>query len=394
MASFTQKPVRNKFLVFGSPLIERPEINEVISTLKSGWIGSGPKVHKFEEMFKAYKGSRHAVALNSCTAALHLSMLAIGIKENDEIIVPAMTFAATANSVIHAGGVPVLVDCNKDTMNIDPEDIKKKITPKTKAIIVVHFAGRPCNMEAIMAVARRYHLKVIEDCAHAIESEYHNRKAGRFGDLGCFSFYVTKNITTGEGGMVITDNKAYANKIKTLALHGMSKDAWRRFSDQGYKHYSVVYSGFKYNMTDLQAAIGIHQLPRIEKYWRRRCKIWNRYNQAFKKLPVITPSPEEPHTRHGRHLYSLLLDINRLRISRDEFLDLMTKQNIGIGVHYICLHLQPFYRKAFGYKRGDFPQAEWISQRTVSLPLSPKLSDKDAGDVIRAVKKIIERYKK
>lgn len=377
---------RKNFLVFGSPLIEQPEINEVVASLKTGWLGTGPKVKKFEEMFAAYKGAKHAIALNSCTAGLHLAMLAIGIKPGDEVIVPTMTFAATANSVIHAGGRPVFADCERETMNIDPADIERKITKRTKAIIPVHFAGRPCNMDAIMSIARKNKLKVIEDCAHAIESEYHGRKTGTFGDLGCFSFYVTKNIVTGEGGMVITNTHKYADKIKVLGLHGMSKDAWKRFSDSGYKHYQVVYAGFKYNMMDMQAAIGIHQLPRIEKYWQHRKQIWDVYNQAFKDLPVITPLKEEPHTRHALHLYTLLLDINRLRISRDEFLMRMTNHNIGIGVHYIALHLQPYYRKTFGYKKGDFPNAEWISARTVSLPLSAKLTDDDVKDVISAVR--------
>ena len=394
MSNMGNQKRRKKFLVFGAPLIEQPEINEVVRTLKSGWVGTGPKTRKFEEMFKAYKGVRYAMALNSCTAALHLSMLAAGIKDGDEVIVPAMTFAATANSVIHAGARPVFADCDKETMNISPEAILGKITPKTKAIIVVHFAGRPADMRAIMAIAKSRRLKVIEDCAHAIESEYHSKKCGTFGDLGAFSFYVTKNITTGEGGMAITGNKAYADRIKTLALHGMTQDAWKRFSDAGYKHYQVVYSGFKYNMTDLHAAIGIHQLPRVEKYWRRRCEIWERYNQAFKELPAFIPAPEEPNTRHSRHLYTLLLDLNKLKITRDRFLDLMTKENIGIGVHYIALHLHPYYKKLFGYKKGDFPNAEWISEKTVSLPLSAKLKDTDAADVIRAVKKTLAKHRK
>lgn len=383
------KIMRKDFLVLGSPLIEQAEIDEVVSSLKSGWLGTGPKVHRFEEMFKEYKGTKYAMALNSCTAALHLSMLAMGIKPDDEVIVPAMTFAATANAVIHAGGKPVFADCKRDTMNIDPDDIKRKITTKTMAIIPIHFAGRPCEMDAIMDIAGQYDLKVIEDCAHAIETEYHGEKAGTFGDLGCFSFYVTKNIVTGEGGMVITDNEDYADHIKILALHGMSKDAWRRFGDEGYKHYQVVYSGFKYNMMDVQAAIGIHQLPRIEKYWERRQEIWKRYNEAFKDLPVFLPAPVKPDTRHAFHLYTLLLDIDNLKITRDKFLDEMTRQNIGVGVHYIALHLHPYYQKTFGYKRSDFPNAEWISDRTVSLPLSAKLTDDDVGDVIEAVRTIV-----
>jgi len=381
--------MRKKFLVFANPLIEQPEIDEVVRSLKSGWIGTGPKVHAFEEMFRAYKGARYAVALNSCTAALHLSMAAAGIRPGDEVIVPTMTFAATANAVIHAGGVPVFADCLRDTFNIDPDDIERKITRKTKALIIVHFAGRPCGMDRIMKIARRRKLKVIEDCAHAIETEYHGKKAGTFGDFGCFSFYVTKNIVTGEGGMVITNKLGYANTVKTLGLHGMSKDAWKRFSDSGYKHYQVVYAGFKYNMMDIQACMGIHQLPRIDKYWKRRLEIWLRYNEAFKGLPVFLPAPVEKDTRHAFHLYTLLLDIDKLGMSRDSFLNKMTKANIGIGVHYIALHLQPFYRKTFGYKRGDFPDAEWVSDRTVSIPLSPKLSDGDVDDVIDAVRKIL-----
>lgn len=381
--------MRKNFLVFGSPLIEQPEILEVIDSLKSGWLGTGPKVAQFEEMFKKYKQGKFAIALNSCTAALHLSMLAAGIKSKDEVIVPAMTFAATANAVIHSGAKPVFVDCERDTMNISPLDIERKINKRTKAIIPVHFAGRPCNMRAIMDIAKKHRLKVIEDCAHAIETEYYGRKTGSFGDLGCFSFYVTKNIVTGEGGMILTNKQEYADKIKILALHGMSKDAWRRFGDAGYKHYQVIYAGFKYNMMDLQAAIGIHQLGRIDDYWKKRRSIWDTYNKSFKGLPVFTPVESEPHTRHAYHLYNLLLDIDDLNITRDEFLDEMSKRKIGVGVHYIALHLHPYYKKTFGYKRGDFPNAEWISQRTVSLPLSAKLNSKDVKDVIAAVKSII-----
>ncbi|MBL8013822.1 MAG: DegT/DnrJ/EryC1/StrS family aminotransferase [Candidatus Omnitrophica bacterium] len=378
-----------QFMTFGSPKIEQPEIDEVVASMKTGWLGTGPKVKKFEEDFAAFKGAPYAMALNSCTAALHLSMLAIGIKPGDEVLVPTMTFAATANSVIHAGGTPVFVDCEKDTLNIDPLDIQRKITRKTKAIIPVHFAGRPCNMDAIMAIAKKHKLKVIEDCAHAIESEYHGRKTGMFGDLSCFSFYVTKNIVTGEGGMVLTSNKKYSDAIKVLGLHGMSKDAWKRFSDEGYKHYQIVYAGFKYNMMDIQAAIGIHQLKRVNEYWKRREDIWYQYHDAFKDLPVFVPAPVEANTKHAYHLYSLLLDINRLKITRDDFLNQMTKASIGVGVHYIALHLHPYYKKVYGYKKGDFKNAEWISNRTVSLPLSAKLTPADVKYVVECVRKIL-----
>lgn len=381
---------KKKFIIFGAPAIGKEEIKEVEDSLRFGWLGTGPKVHKFEKMFKKYKGSKFAMALNSCTGALHLSLLAIGIKPGDEVIVPTMTFCSTAGAIIHARAKPVFVDCKKETMNIDPEDIKRKITQKTKAIIPVHMAGRPCDMDAIMKIAKRENLKVIEDCAHAIETRYHNRRAGTFGDLGCFSFYVTKNIVTGEGGMAITNNRKYADMIKVMGLHGMSKDAWKRFSDEGYKHYQIVYPGFKYNMMDLQAAIGIHQLPRIDKYWQRRREVWDKYNKTFKNLPVFTPAPIEPNTKHAYHLYTLLLDIDKLKITRDQFLDEMTKQNIGVGVHYIALHLHPYYQKTFEYKKGDFPNAEWISERTVSLPLSAKLTDKEIKRIITGVKKVLK----
>ncbi|MCP5048316.1 MAG: DegT/DnrJ/EryC1/StrS family aminotransferase [bacterium] len=385
---------RDNFLVFGSPLIEDAEIEEVVRSMKSGWIGTGPKVHQLEEMFKEYKGSRYAMALNSCTAALHLSLNVIGIQPGDEVLVPTMTFASSANAVIHSGGKPVLVECEKKTMNIDPRQIEAKITGKTRAVIVVHFAGRPCNMDAIIPIARKHNLKVIEDCAHAIETMYNGKQTGLIGDIGCFSFYVTKNIITGEGGMAITDNEEYADKIKVLALHGMSKDAWKRFSDEGYKHYQVVYAGFKYNMMDMQAAIGIHQLPRVEEYWKRRKEIWGKYNRAFESLPVFCPAPAPDNIKHACHLYTLLLDIDRLTISRDRFLDEMTRRNIGVGVHYIALHLHPFYQETYGYKDGDFPNAEWISQRTVSLPLSPKLTNGDVRDVIQAVQDILRHNTK
>jgi dTDP-4-amino-4,6-dideoxygalactose transaminase len=291
--------------------------------------------------------------------------------------------------VIHAWGTPVFADCERQTMNLDPADLERKITKKTRAIIPVHFAGRPCNMERIMDIAKKHKLKVVEDCAHAIETQYHGKKAGTFGDLGCYSFYVTKNIITGEGGMVVTDIEEYADKIKILGLHGMSKDAWKRFSDEGFKHYQVIYAGFKYNMMDIQAAIGIHQLPRLAKYRKRREEIWNIYNKEFEGLRAFTPAPVEKNTVHAYHLYTILLDTDNLKITRDEFLDEMTRNNIGAGVHYIALHLHPYYQETFGYKRGDFPNSEWISDRTVSLPLSAKLSDSDVNDVTTTVKNIL-----
>jgi dTDP-4-amino-4,6-dideoxygalactose transaminase len=384
----TPKPIRSKirFLVFGAPAIEDAEIQEVVASLKSGWLGTGPKVERFENDFRAYKGAEHAVAVNSCTAALHLSVLAAGLKAGDEVITTAMTFAATVNAIIHAGATPVLVDSEPGTMNIDPEQVERRISERTRAILPVHFAGRPCNMEALCSLAKRYGLSIIEDCAHAIETEYRSQKAGTFGDFGCFSFYVTKNLITGEGGMVLARERKSADRIKILALHGMSKDAWKRFSDEGYKHYQVVEAGFKYNMTDLQAAIGIHQLQRVESYWLRRQDIWRRYNRAFGDLPIGLPAPIEPNTRHAHHLYTIFVDEARAGITRDDFINAMTYHNIGVGVHYLAIPEHSYYQKTFGWQPMDFPNAVTVGRQTVSLPLSARLTDEDVEDVIAAVK--------
>jgi dTDP-4-amino-4,6-dideoxygalactose transaminase len=376
---------RKEFLVFGAPVIEDPEIEEVVDTLKSGWLGTGPKVAQFEKEFAAYKGVEYTAAVSSCTAALHLSMLAAGVKPGDEVITTALTFCATVNAIIHAGAIPVLADVNPLTMNIDPSDIERRITPQTKVILPVHFAGRPCDMNAIMQIAQRHELKVIEDCAHAIETEYHGQKAGTFGDFACFSFYVTKNILTGEGGMIVAKAEEDIARIKVLALHGMTKDAWSRFSDTGYKHYFVTECGFKCNMMDIQAAIGIHQLKRIEKYGKRREIVWQKYNQAYESLPIKIPEPVEPHTRHAYHLYTVLIDEKKAGISRDGFLSAMTAAKVGVGVHYLSIPEHPYYQETFGWKPDDYPHAMQIGRQTVSLPISAKLTDEDVNDVIRSV---------
>jgi len=381
------KPVRSDFLIFGSPKIEQPEIDEVVECLKSGWIGTGPRVHKFENDFRDYIGSKYAMALNSCTAALHLSMLVSGVSAGDEVITTPMTFAATSNAILHTGAKPIFVDVEKDSMNIDPNLIENAITPKTKAILPVHFAGRPCKMDHIMEVAQKNNLLVIEDAAHAIEAEYKGKKIGNIGDMTCFSFYVTKNLVTGEGGMLTTNNEEWSKKVKVFGLHGMSKDAWKRYSDESYKHYQVVAPGFKYNMMDIQASLGIHQLERIGKNFERRKEIWNIYNKAFENLPFDTPL-EEKDTVHARHLYTLLLDLDKLKISRDEFMSALRRENIGTGVHYISLHLQPYYKETFGHREDDFPNASYISERTISIPFSAKLSEQDVQDVIEAVTKV------
>lgn len=388
------RPVRSsdRFLVFGAPDIGEAEIAEVVATLKSGWIGTGPRVHRFERDFERYAETGHAVAVSSCTAALFLALRAAELKPGDEVITTPMTFCATVNAVIHAGATPVLADVDPRTMNIDPARVREKITPKTRAIVPVHFAGRACDMDALCEIVDRNKLLMIEDCAHAIETQWKGRHAGTFGAFGAFSFYVTKNVATGEGGMVLARDEKNAARIKMLALHGMSKDAWKRFSDEGYKHYYVMEAGFKCNMMDLQAAIGLHQLARVEENWRRREQIWRRYDEAFADLPIGLPSPVEPNTRHAYHLYTLLIDEERAGLSRDAFLNAMTGQNIGVGVHYLSVPEHPYYQQTFGWKTEHYPVARRIGRQTVSIPLSAKLSDEDVEDVIAAVGRCLDRH--
>ncbi|OIN98798.1 MAG: UDP-4-amino-4,6-dideoxy-N-acetyl-beta-L-altrosamine transaminase [Desulfovibrionaceae bacterium CG1_02_65_16] len=388
-------PVRTKdnFLVFGSPALEQEEIDEVVACLKSRWIGTGPRTAQFERDFAAYKGVPAAVALSSCTAALHLAMVALNLKPGDEVITTPLTFCATVNAILHAGGTPVLADVNPATLNIDPEKVREKITPRTRALLPVHFAGRPCDMDALTAIAKEHNLAVIEDCAHAIETLYHGRHAGTMGHFGCFSFYVTKNIITGEGGMVIAQKPEDLARIKVLGLHGMSADAWKRFGDEGYKHYAVVEAGFKYNMMDLQASLGIHQLPRIDAYHAKREAVWGRYMEAFADLPegkrVGLPSPPEPDTLHARHLFTILVDKENSGIERDAFLAAMAKQCIGVGVHYLSLPEHPFYQQHLGWRPEDYPEAMRIGRDIVSLPLSARLNEQDVSDVITAVKRVL-----
>jgi dTDP-4-amino-4,6-dideoxygalactose transaminase len=380
--------MRSEFLVFGGPLIGQEEIDEVVDTIRSGWLGTGPKTMRFEKEFAGYLGVKHCMAVSSCTAALHLSMLAAGIAPGDEVIVPAMTFCSSANAVIHAGAKPVFADIELPGMTIDPDDVVRKITPRTRAILPVHFHGRPAAMESLQAIADRYHLLIIGDAAHAIETQYHGRTTGNLGDAACFSFYVTKNLTTVEGGMVATGRDDWAERIKVLALHGMSKDAWARYSDKGYRHYEVVEAGFKYNMTDIQASFGLHQLRAIEKNLLRREEIWRAYTAAFADLPLVLPPGPAPDTRHSRHLYAVRTSKDS-PLDRDELMRELYLRNIGTGVHYTALHLHPFYRKTYGYKAGDFPNTEAVGSTTLSLPLSVKMNDEDVGDVIGAVKETL-----
>lgn len=382
--NLTEEP----YIVFGSPIIDQEAIDAVSRTLATCWIGTGPRVHELEAAFATYAGAAHALATSSCTAALHLAMVASGVGPGDEVITTPMTFCATANAVVHTGATPVFADCRRDTMNIDPSAVEAAITPRTKAIVPVHFAGRACDMDAIGAIARKHGLLVIEDAAHAIESVFQGRKIGSISDITCFSFYVTKNMTTGEGGMVTTNNAELAKKIKVIGLHGLSEDAWSRFSDQGYKHYDVVYPGFKYNLTDLAASLGLSQLPRLPAWLGRREKIWARYDDAFASLPLTRPFAAEIDRVHARHLYTVLIN-DDARVSRDEFLAAMHRRGIGTGVHYRALHTHRYYRERWGYRPDQFPNAFHIGERTVSLPLTPKLNDGQVERIIGAVREIL-----
>ena len=386
--------MRSTFLVFGSPLIGDAEINEMVDTLQSGWLGTGPKTHRFEAQFAEYVHAQYAVGLNSCTAGLHLALDVIGIQPGDEVITTPMTFPSTANVIVHHRARPVFVDVERPTMNINPQLIEAAITPRTRAIIPVHMAGRPCRMDEILDIARRHDLAVIEDAAHAVETWYRDRKVGSIGDMTAFSFYVTKNVVTGEGGMITTDRGDWAEGLRIRSLHGISKDAWKRYSAEGFQPYETLYPGYKYNMTDMQASLGIHQLARVEENLKIRERHWRRYNKAFGTLSELIIPLEEEGIRHARHLYTLLIRPEMLTIDRNQFILELKKRNIGTGIHFIAVHLHRYYREAFGFRHGDFPGAEWISERTISLPLSPKLTDRDVEDVIEAVYDVTTSHRK
>lgn len=385
------KPVRQEPLFFGVPLVEQEEIDGVVQVLKSGWLGTGPKAHEFEERFKEYVGARNAVALNSCTAGMELSLLVAGVGQGDEVITTAITFAATANVIVHRGAKPVFADVDKDTLNIDPGDIESRITPKTRAIMPVHYTGQPCNMDAIRDIAERHALFIIEDAAHALGAEYRGQKIGSIGDATSFSFHVHKNIITAEGGMVVTDNDEWAQKIRILKAHGMSKDAWGRVSESRM-HYDVVFPGYKFNMPDIQAVMGLIQLGKLESYIETRQKYRKIYDEAFKQMPQIRLLQRIDGIRHSENMYVMMLELEKLKIDRDEFIRCMKAENISPGVHFRAVHLHSYYRNTFGYKEGDYPVAEDASERLITLPFSPKLTDDDVQDVITAVKKICAHF--
>jgi UDP-4-amino-4,6-dideoxy-N-acetyl-beta-L-altrosamine transaminase len=384
--------LRTEFLPYSSPMIEEEEINEVINTLKSSWLSRGPKTAEFEKSFASYVGASHAIAMNSCTAALHIALMARDIGPGDEVITSPLTFAATANTIIHTGAKPVFVDVDPVTGNIDPSGIEEKITDKTKALVPVHYAGQACDMDTILSIAKKHGLFVSEDAAHAIYTKYKDRMIGSIGDATSFSFYATKNLCTGEGGMLTTNDDALAEKARIISLHGMSKNAWNRYDKNGSWYYEILYPGFKYNMTDIQAALGIQQLKKLERMQKIREEYAKRYNEAFSDLPGIITPKETPGNRHSWHLYVIQLDRDSVRIGRDQFIEELTKKNIGTSVHFIPVHLHPYYRDRFGYGKGAFPIAESMYERMISLPLYPKMRPEDIDYVIDAVKSIIKEH--
>ncbi|MCD6352992.1 MAG: DegT/DnrJ/EryC1/StrS family aminotransferase [Proteobacteria bacterium] len=388
------KPLRDQFLPFHRPFIGEEEIAEVTAALRSGWITTGPRTKAFEEKFRQYIGSPHAVGLNSCTAGLHLSLEAAGVGEGDEVITSPITFASTANVIVHQRATPVFVDVEPGTLNINSELIEQSITPRTKAIIPVHLAGHPCDMDEITKIAQQHGLTVIEDAAHALESEYRGKKIGTISPFTAFSFYATKNITTGEGGMLTVLDDEVEEKVRILSLHGISRDAWKRYSDEGYRHWEILYAGYKYNMFDLQAAVGLHQMDRIDQFRENRKKYVTRYNEAFKEILEVEPLRTKPDVKHAHHIYPILLNLNMLTADRDQIMNAIQAENIGIGIHFRAVHLHPFYRDKFGFQPGKLPIAEDASQRILSLPLYPGMSEEDLEDVISVVKKVIAVFQK
>ncbi len=381
-----------EFLPFSRPSISREAIDEVVACLESGWITTGPRVKRFEDDLKAYLSAPHVLALSSATAGLHLVLTALVLKPGDEVITTPMTFAATLNTIVLAGGRPVLVDVEPETYNIDVSAVEKAITGRTRAIMPVHFAGLPVDLDPLYDIARKHGLRVVEDAAHAIGTEYKGRRIGSFGDVQVFSFHPNKNMTTGEGGCVVTRDDSMAETVALLRFHGMDREAWNRFGKKGSQHYEIIAPGYKYNMMDIQAALGLHQLKQLDGFIKRRTALAERYQQLLAGWPQwsLPGSPAYPH-RHAWHLYTPLINHGAAGIDRDAFMQGMKDRNIGTGLHYRAAHLYPYYREQFGFKRGDFPNAETISDRIVSLPLFPAMTEADQDRVIAAMAGLFRR---
>ena len=383
---------RKKNVIFGRPEVTNSDIKEVEKVLRSGWLGRGSKTEEFEKRFARYQRMKYAVATNSCTAALYLALEVIGIKPGDEVITSPITFAATGNVIANLGAKPIFVDVDRRTFNISPDLVERAITKKTKAVIPVHLTGRPCQMRKIRKLAQKHRLFVVADAAHAIEAEYQGKKASHWADFNCYSFYPNKNMTSGDGGMLVTNHKKYAEEAKLKSMHGLTKDAWRRYSQQGDNFYEVIYNGYNFSMNDIAAALGLSQFRRLERNRRKRKTLWQRYQQLLSGVKEIElPAPEEKNSRHARHLFIILLDIDSLKISRARLISLLKKRGIGTGVHFLALHLQKGFRDNFGYKKGDYPTAEYISERVLSLPFDVNLDSQDIKYVADNLKSIIKQ---
>jgi len=376
--------MRSTFLKFSPPMIDREEIDEVVDTLQSDWITTGPKTKRFEQAFASFVGAPGALALNSCTAALHTALATLAIGPGDEVITTPMTFAASVNVIEHTGARPILADVEPDTLNIDPAAVERALTKRTRAIIAVHFAGHPVELDPLRSMAAARGIELIEDAAHALPARYRGEIIGSRANPVAFSFYATKNLTTGEGGM-LTASDEMLDRARVVALHGMSADAWKRYDKGGTWRYDIVMPGFKYNMTDIAASIGLHQLKKLERFACRRQQIVRRYNQAFSADDALLTPACRGHVEHAWHLYVLRIRPEALSIDRDAFIDALSARNVGTSVHFIPIHMHSYYATKYGYQPQDFPVAADAFQRILSLPLHPGLSDADVDDVISAV---------
>jgi dTDP-4-amino-4,6-dideoxygalactose transaminase len=386
--------MHDAFLPFALPDLDATELAAIAEVLDSGWVTTGAKAHQFEAQFAAAVGATHAVAVNSCTAAMHLALDAIGLKPGDEVITTPYTFAATAEVVRYFDARPVFVDVDDRCLNMRADLLEAAVTSRTRAVIPVHIAGLPADLEPIHEVASRHGLAVIEDAAHAFPSRYKDRMIGSLSDFTCFSFYATKTITTGEGGMVCTEDGARAERCRIMALHGISKDAWKRYSAEGAWYYEIVAPGYKYNMTDVAAAMGLAQLSKAERMWERRREIACRYTTAFGELPELQAPHDRPDCQHAWHLYMLRLRPDRLRIDRAQFVEELKRRGIGCSVHFIPLHLHPYYREVYGCRPEDFPVALREYRREISLPIFSRMSDSDVQHVIHSVGDILKKHRK
>ncbi len=387
-------PIRDTFLPFALPDMDHQEAQAAGKVITSGWITTGAITAEFERRFADYIGVKHAIAVNSATAALHLALEAIGIQQGDEVITSTFTFAATAEVVRYFDAKPVLVDINPDTLNLDPERVAAAITPRTRAIIPVHVAGQSADMYAIKRIAEQHNLYIIDDAAHALPTLYRGEMIGSIADLTAFSFYATKTLATGEGGMITTNNDEWADRCRVMRLHGISKDAWKRHHKDGSWHYEIVAPGFKYNLTDIASAIGLVQLGKLERMCHGRYAIAQRYNAAFAGHPAFDLPILQEGSTHCYHLYVLKLNLDRLTINRDQFMVKLKEHNIGASVHWIPLHLHPYYRERYGYQPHDFPHASREGLRVLSLPIYSKMSETDIEDVITATLSIAEQYQR